>query len=460
MYNSSMIETSPNPKRSMPRTAGLPLVGSLPALLRGPFDYMLAAQQRYGDIYQLRLGLLDLVVCNHPDHLQHILRDNGRNYRKGGGLWDSIRDLLGNGLPVSEGDFWLRQRRMMQPHFHHQRIAAMTMLMNDAISTTLAPWDAAAASGEPLGIVPALSAITMNVIVRTMFGTSLLPDEQATVAHSLTYVLDYIMAGVVTHSLPSWLPVPGKRRYRRELATIDTIIDRVIARCRDSRQDSPPLVALLLDMVDSETGEQMTEQQLRDEVKSIFSAGYETTSLALAWALFHLAQHPATLETLRSEVDSVLAGREATFADVARLGYTKMVVQESMRLYPPVWWLQRTAINDDELAGYPIKAGTHVACLMYTAHRHPDHWPEPDRFDPARFRPELVAQHHPFAWVPFGGGQRVCIGRDMALLEAQLVLSTLIGRYDLHLATNETPLPQLSTTLRPKRPLLMTVKRR
>lgn len=446
--------------RQPPRAAGLPLVGSLPALLRDPFEFFAAAHARYGDLYRLKLGPLDLMVCNSPAHMQHILRDHARNYRKGGGLWASIRDLLGNGLPVSEGEFWLRQRRMMQPHFHHQRIAAMTETMNAAIAESLQPWDAAAESGQPLNIVAGLSAITMQVIVRTMFGTSLSAAEQASVAASLGHVLDYIMTGVVTHSLPGWLPIPGQRAYQRELRNIDTIIDAVIARCRDHPEAAPPLVALLLAMVDDETGERMTEQQLRDEVKSIFAAGYETTSLALTWALYQLATQPALLGRLRDEATAALGDRPAAFQDIARLGYSKMVVQESMRLYPPVWWLQRTAVEDDVIDGYPVRAGQHLACLMYTVQRHPDFWPNPTAFDPLRFDAASSAGRHPFAWVPFGAGQRMCIGKDMALLEGQLLLTTLARRYDFALAEAAPPQPKLSTTLRPKRPLLMRISRR
>ena len=437
------------PPLSAPKTAGLPLVGALPALIKGQLDFFLEARARYGDIYTLDLGLTQLLVLNQPRHAQHILRDNARNYRKGGAMWDSVRSLVGNGLVVSEDDFWLRQRRMMQPQFHRKRLAALTELMVSAIDAELAGW-ATSATTAPFDMLLPLSRITMRVIARTMFGTGLSQRETDMFAAEMAFALDYIFKAMLTHSLPKWLPIPGARRYEQALRNIDAALFDVIARTRQAGDDADNLIAMLLQLVDAETGEQMTDQQLRDEAITIFLAGFETTSLALSWAYDLLPRHPQVLARLKAEVDAVLGSRLPTFADLPALPYTSMVVQETMRLRPPAWWIPRTAAEADEIDGVAIAAGANVVVLTYAVHQHPDHWEHPERFDPERFSAERSANRHKFAWLPFGAGQRQCIGKDFAMMEAQLILAMITQRYEVSSVPGRMAVPRLSTTLKPK----------
>ncbi len=436
--------------KEIPQTKGWPLIGSLPQLIKDPFGFVTRARETYGDIYALNLGLSKLVILNHPRHAQYILRDNARNYHKGGALWDAVRDMLGNGLVVSEGDFWLRQRRMMQPQFHRQRIAALTTLMVEAIDAVLNTWEQAATTGEEFNIAPAFDQVTMSVILKTMFGTALNAQEMDEAAAAMTIGLDYIMQGTVTHSLPKWLPLPGKKRFENAMARFDELVYRIIRECRRGEGTENHLLAMMLDMVDEETGEGMTDQQLRDEVATLFLAGYETTSITLSWAMYYLGQNPDMMQKLRAEVDGALAGRLPTMADLRNLPYTQMVIQESMRLRPPSYWLPRTAAEDDEIDGYPIPAGTNVVSLTYMYHHHPEEWENPDQFDPERFTSERSANRHKFAFVPFGAGQRMCIGRDFAMMEGQLALAMVIQRFNVSAIPGRVVKPQLTSTLRPK----------
>jgi cytochrome P450 len=401
-----------------------------------------------------------MVFLNHPRHAQHLLRDNAQNYQKSGPLWDAVRTLLGNGLVVSQGDFWLRQRRLMQPQFHRQRLAGLTTLMVEAIDDVLKTWETAAFTGQPFNLLSGFNRLTMRVVIKTLFGTALQPEAMDEVAHLLTFALDYLLVDGTTRTLPAWLPIPGRRRYRQTIARFDEIVYQVIQDSRQGKGSENHLLAMLLNTVDEETGEGMDDRQLRDEVATLFLAGYETTSIALSWAMHFLTQHPATLQKLQAEVDRVLGRRIPTFADLPNLPYARMVLQEAMRLRPPSYWLPRTAVADDEIDGYHIPAGTTVVSFTYLHHRHPDSWPNPEQFDPERFTPENSAGRHHFAWVPFGAGQRQCLGRDFALMEGQLALAMLVQRYQVSARAGQTIQPVLSTTLRPKGGVIVHLMRR
>jgi cytochrome P450 len=449
------------PALSMPpRTGGLPVVGALPAFFRRPFDFFLSARERYGDIYTLDLGIVRWVIVNHPRHAEYILRDNSQNYRKGGGLWDMVRTILGNGLVVSEGDFWLRQRRMIQPHFHRKQLAGLTDAMVDATTAGLESWDRAAASQQPVDLLPRFSSITMRVIARALFGQGLGQAALDRVSDVMAFTMDYLMTGTITYSLPRWLPLPGARRHRAGVREFDALVAQIIAHERSAEIPSDSLLGMLVQMVDEESGERMTDAQLVDEVKTFFLAGYETTSLALTWSVYLLTQHPAVLDKLRAEVDAVLAGRTPSFADLPALTYTRMVIQETMRLRPPAFWVPRTAVADDVIDGYAIPAGASVMPLIYGIHHHPDLWEQPERFDPERFTGEALAQQHKSAWMPFGLGQRQCIGRDFSIMEAQIILAMIVQRYTLTTMDGQTVLPKFSTTLKPDRPVMVGLRRR
>ncbi len=438
------------PKTEIPTTKGLPLVGSLPSLLKDPFNFVADSRRDLGDLYWLNLGLSKVVILNHPRHAQYIMRDNARNYRKGGPMWDAVRSLLGNGLVVSEGDFWLRQRRMMQPHFHRRRLAGLTDLMVSAIQDALDIWQEQSKDGREFNLASGFNKVTMKVIVRTLFGSALSQEEMEEVGEAMTFVLDYLISAMVTGNLPSWMPIPGRKKYNKALEVIDDVIFRIIAQVRAGEEADNHLLAMLLNTVDAETGEKMTDQQLRDEVTTLFLAGYETTSIALTWAFDYLNQNPDILEKVQAEVDEVLDGRTPEFADIPNLTYTRMVFEETMRLRPPSYWLPRIVVEDDEIDGHHIPAGTNVVSLTYMYHRHPEHWDNPEQFSPDRFSKENKVGRHKFAFIPFGAGQRKCIGMDFAMMEGPLVLAMVAQRFKVNTISDQPTKPMLSSTLRPK----------
>jgi len=426
----------------------LPVVGVRPLLFRDPLRFFQQAQAQHGDIYLLDIGLLRMVILNHPRHIEHVLIRHVQNYQKTSLL---MRQLLGNGVFISEGSHWLRQRRLLQPQFHRQRIAGMLDAMVQTIDAALSTWAPAVATKQPFAIDNAFAAMTMQVLVRTLFGQALDSQELARVQDAMTYILDYLMVGgPLTCRLPAWLPRPGVRRYQAAQRVLDEVIAQVIVRERNASQPSDSMLAMLLQMVDEEDGTGMTDQQMHDELMTFLVAGYETTSLALTWAVHLLTRHPAALHKLEEEVEHVLHGRTPTMPDLGALSYTRMVLQETMRVRPPAWWLPRRALATDEIDGYPIPAGTTVVNFVYGIHHHADLWRDPERFDPERFSPEQLAHQPKHAWLPFGAGQRQCIARDFAMMEAQLVLAMLVQRY--HLQPEPGPLlaPAVGTTLKPK----------
>ncbi|WP_375765924.1 cytochrome P450 [Archangium gephyra] len=446
-HDSAALKQSP--LACPPKASGVPLVGALPALLLERFDFLEAAQRRLGDIFTLNLGFTDAIILCHPRHVQHVLVDEAPRYCKGGPVWESIRTFLGNGLPVSEGEFWKRQRRMIQPAFHQQRLAALTVKMGEVIDESLAGWEQAARTGAPFDMAEGLMRMTMNVMVRAMFGSGLDAADEERVGHELAYVIDYMLWGMMGQGLPGWVPVPGRARYREAIRFIDAVVSRIIERGRRSAGDES-LLSLLLHAVDAESGEQMTAAQLRDEVVSLFAAGYDTTSVGLAWALQLLTRHPEAFQRVRTEVDEVLGAQVPGFAELRRLPYTRRVLQESLRLYSPAYWVPRASAEEDELDGYRIPAGRMVLLFVHLIHHHPAIWEEPRRFDPDRFTPERSEGRHKHAWTPFGAGQRLCIGREFSLMEGQLILARLAQRYEVSAVPGREAQVHIGTSLQVK----------
>ncbi|MCL4253299.1 MAG: cytochrome P450, partial [Anaerolineae bacterium] len=305
-------QTLPTP----PRTAGFPVIGSIPTLLRKQTDFLFDAWRKLGDVYELDLGVISIVILNHPDYAQHILRDNVRNYAKGGDLWESVRQIIGDGLITSEGEYWRRQRHMIQPHFHRQHLAGLTTLMVEAIRDSLADWEAPAQSGEPFNIAKAFAHTTMRVIVRSMFGNTLHEADADKMGVAMGYILDYTVKNMVTGKIPQWIPIPGRNRFNEMLATADEFLYNMIEQRRREGGTGNDLLSMFLNLADDETGEPLTNKEIRDEIATIFLAGYETTSIAMTWACYMLTQNPDITTKLRTHVDTVLGKRVPQFEDL------------------------------------------------------------------------------------------------------------------------------------------------
>jgi cytochrome P450 len=444
--------------RPIPGPAGVPLLGSIPAFRRDQPGFLVHLAREYGSVARFRLGPIAIVLVSDPEGIQRVLQKRDHAYQKGP-LWDVIRNVAGHGLFTSEGPHWLHQRRLMQPTFHRQVIAGFADLMVRQTERTLEGWERAAATGEPIDVGREMATLTMRIVAEAMFHADL-DEELDELSAAITWLLADIDFRVEVPFYPGLgVPTLRNRRTQRELRVIDAAIERVIAARRQRGEHHDDLLGMLMAAVDEETGEPMTDRQLRDEVVTIFVAGHETTAVLLTWLFHRLAAEPEWEERLAREVRAVLDDRRPGADDVAQLPTVRMAIDETLRLYPPVWITNRTAVEDDVLDGYAIDSGTTVAISPYVTHRDATYWPDPERFDPTRFAADTASRPR-FAFLPFGGGPHLCIGNGFALLEAPLIFACVAQRYRL------SPVPGTAiglapgTTLRPDRPVMMTVHRR
>ncbi|MEJ2598523.1 MAG: cytochrome P450 [Anaerolineales bacterium] len=445
-------------KQEIPGPKGQLLMGSLADIQRDRLGFI-AGLSKYGPVAKFRVGPSTFIQVSSPDGVQHVLQANNHNYNKKSSGFEPLRDLIGNGLLLSDGDFWLKQRRLMQPVFHRQKIQAFVDMMGEETAAVLSHWEHNAASGEPLNIQQEMMRLTLSVITRALFQERV-GDESGSVGKNLTILLaDAVYR--FEHPLypPRSIPTRRNRRYRQAKAELYAVIDGLVDRRRGSVGEHNDLLDLLMLAQDEETGEGMSSEQLRYEMVTLFIAGHETTALALSWAFYLLAQHPEARARLQAEAAQVLAGRIPTAADLANLKYARMVLDETMRLYPPAWLTNRRAIGADEIEGYAIPAGAELTVSPYATHHDASLWTEPSKFDPERFAPERSADRHRYAYFPFGGGPRQCIGNNFALMEAQLILAAINQKYCLDLVPGKPVETEALITLRPKDGLWMTVQR-
>jgi cytochrome P450 len=430
----------------------------LPAVRRDPTGVFLAAARRFGEVVYFKIGPRRGYLITNPADVRHVLQDNARNYHKSP-LYDKLRATLGNGLLTSEDEFWLRQRRIAQPAFHRQRVAALAAVMADAAHDVAERWDAFASSGERVDVAEEMMRLTRAVVLRALLGADLGPYA-AGIDEAWTVINEYIGESFWAVGFEDRLPTRRNRRFRAARDLLRRAVEHVIAERRRSPPERDDLLSMLMAARDEETGEGMTDEQLRVEVTTFLLAGQETTSLALTWTWYLLSQHEAVRLRLEGELDRVLAGRAPGFADLAHLPYTRMVLDESMRLYPPAWGFSRQALADDELGGYRLPRGWLAFVMPWVLHRLPAMWPDPERFDPERFRPETGSDRPKFAYLPFGAGPRQCIGNQFALIEAQLTIATLAQRFRMRLVPGHRVEPWPLITLRPRFGMAMTIHAR
>jgi cytochrome P450 len=438
---------------SPPGPKGKPFIGSLQQLRDTPLESMAEWHRTYGDVVGLRVAGLDVFLLTHPDLVEEVLVTGNRNFIKPRLLRDT-KELLGEGLLTSEGDFWLRQRRLSQPAFHRDRIAGYASVMTSYTDRMLARWT----PGEERDIHHDMMELTLEIVARTLFNTSV-TEEARRVGDALEVALERFVDRLSLTRYFDRLPLPKNLRFQRARRTLDTIIYGVIEQRRRSGEDTGDLLSMLLQAQD-EDGSGMSDLQLRDEVMTLFLAGHETTAIALCWTLYLLSRNPDVDAALQQELRSVLDGRTPTMDDIPTLVYTGNIIRESMRLYPPAWRVGREAIADCMLGGYRIPAGAQIIMSQWLLHRDPRFWNEPERFDPTRWTPELDSSLPRFAYFPFGGGQRRCIGDTFAIMEATLILATIAGRYRLELSPDQKIGFWPSITLRPRFGMRMRVVRR
>src|ERR671932_2506759 len=452
-----------------PGPRGRFLVGSLRDF-RGDrlLETMEQARAKYGDVVRFRIGPRTVHLISHPELARRVLIKEKETFFK---IQEGTDRKIGLGLVLGEGlltnrdrDSWFVRRRMLQPVFHRRRVATMIGEIVTDGQKMLSRWEELYAPEDVLDIHDEMMRVTLDVINRTMFGADV-TREAGRVGAAMTVLTRYAFAQAGNpFSVPPWLPTRRNQEFHRALETIDSVVLALI-RARQEARDSGEqprgdLLDMLLDAEAAETGKRMTDQEVLDEVKTVFAAGHETTANALTWTWFLLSEHPEAGEKLRAEVDAVLDGRPPTLADVSNLHYTRQVFDEAMRLYPPVPALVRRVIRATTLGGYEIPANSRALISIYNIHRHPGFWEEPTRFEPERFSPERRASHHDLAYMPFGAGQHKCIGNNFALMEGPLLLAMIAQRYELDLVPERPVEREVAVTMRPRAGLYVRLRPR
>ncbi|HUQ19476.1 MAG TPA: cytochrome P450 [Gemmatimonadaceae bacterium] len=422
---------------------------------RNPLALMIAMARDYGDIAHYKVGPQHLFFFNHPDLIRDVLITNQKNFHKSRGL-ERAKRLLGNGLLTSEGEFHLRQRRLAQPAFHRQRIAAYGSTMVEFAQRARARWK----NGSTLDMHTEMMRLTLDIVAKTLFDADV-DAEAAEIGHAMTTAFESFNYAMIPFTeYLDHIPIPPVRRFNNARDRLDKTIYRMIAERRASGDDRGDLLSMLLLAQDTEgDGTGMNDLQLRDEALTIFLAGHETTANALTWTWYLLSQNPEVERRFHAEVDS-LNGAPPTMEDLARLPYTRMVLAESMRLYPPAWAIGRRALDSFKAREFTIPAGAVVLMSQYVMHRDTRYFPDPDRFDPERWTPEAQATRTKFSYFPFGGGARVCIGEQFAWMEGILLLATIAQQWRMKLIADQIIDVQPLITLRPRYGMKMKLERR
>lgn len=442
------------PQPRPPGPDGLPVLGHALELARNPLTFPLEAVREHGDVVEISFAGRNAVILGHPDHCRYVLSENPENYWKGE-YFNSQLELLGDGLFAADGELWRRQRRLMQPIFHPDEVASYGDDMVATADRLLGEWTA----GEPRNVEADMMRLALGNVTNALFNVDV-TAEVPEIATAIDDVMDnFRRSRRLPLSLPSWLPTPGRRRYDRAVETFDEVVAEVVEAHRED--DDPPddVVTMLLAATDEE-GRGMDEAQVRDEVLTLMLAGHDTTGLGLTYAWYALATNPDVAERLHAELDEVLAGRAPTVDDLDDLEYLDRFVTETLRLYPPVYFFVREPYEDDTIGGYRVPAGSLVVVYQWVLHRDPRFFEDPETFDPDRWTEAFTRDLHPFAYLPFGGGPRRCIGESLALMEIKLTVATIAQRYELALDF-EPPIefsPAMS--LRPDGPVRMVPRPR
>lgn len=436
-----------------PHPTDLPFIGSMYDFARDILGTISRGWRDHGDVVRFR-GLNEMVLVAHPDYIKRVLEERLDIYPRSEPVKKYLRPIIGQGLLTSEGELWKRQRRMVQPLVHDGHAQDLAAGITAAAAACLERMSGPAQRGEPVDVRAEMTALGIDVIARTILGPGRGPALAALVASAMEYAGPRVMMPI---NPPDRLTPPGWK-YLRTLREMDQGLAAQIAERR--RADSPgsDLVTLLARARDPETGEAMPDALVRDEALTAAFGMFKGLPPPLTWGLYLLAQNPQAEKTLRAELDGVLAGRAPGAADLPRLPYTRRVVDEILRLYPPLWIFSRPAGEDDLIGGFRIVKGWFVLIIPYVTHRHPAFWEQPEAFDPDRFAPEKVAARHPYAYIPFGGGVRKCSGDDLGSMAVCLALAAIVQKYRPQLLAGPPVEQSLEFLLRPKKALPMLLQ--
>ena len=435
----------------------MPLLGLTLAIRKDALGTLRRVAREYGDIVRLPVAFQDRIFLNHPDFIQQVLVIQQAKFHKSELTKRIVGGLLGQGLLISEGEFWRRQRRLAQPAFHRSRIREYAATMGESIQRHIREWRDA----EQRDVAAEMMALTLDVAVRTLFGATL-PAEAQQVGHSMTFLMRYQLGRQRSPvRIPESWPMPGNNRAHRERAFLDSLVYRIIEehRSQDGTNHRGDLLSLLISSMD-EDGTQMTPKQLRDETMTLFLAGHETTAQMLAWTWYLLGENPAAEARLHQELHGALGGQAPDASDFIHLPYLRAVMSEVLRLYPPAYITARTSIEPCRIGGYDFPAGSTMLMSQWVMHRDPRFYDDPDTFRPERWLEGLEDRLPAGAYFPFGDGPRRCIGQGFALLEAGLVIETLAQRFQFRLVPGHPVVPEPLITLRPRYGIRMTLRAR
>jgi cytochrome P450 len=454
------VTTNTSTRTRAPGPRGLPWFGSVFPAWRDPLTLFMQSRDRYGDVVRFKFGPFQYYLVNDPDVVKHVLVDNPKGYTKSRNYL-GLKVVLGEGLLTSEGDHWRRQRKLAQPAFHRDKLAGFATSMSKATRDMLTRWTSEGAESS-FDIHVEMMRLTFRIVGLTLFSSDVDGDAKD-VGHALEVAMhwanDYAESMI---RVPPYIPTPGNVRFKRAKKTLDDVVFRLIADRRAEAAKSGDFGGDLLGMLMAATEEPdpnaassvaragMDDQQLRDEIITMILAGHETTANLLSWTFSLLSKHPDVERRVREEARRVLGDRDPVLEDVRSLEYTKMVLEEALRLYPPAWVFERQAIAPDTLGGYAIEPGAIIGLCPYVLHRHPDHWENPEGFDPERFRPERAEKRPRYAYLPFGGGPRTCVGNHFAMMEAQILLAMIVREQRLELEPSHPVVLDPVITLRPK----------
>lgn len=427
-----------------------PVLGNLLELREDPLGFFVGAFREYGDTVRFRWGGTPAVAFFHPDQVQEVLQAKARVLGKRSRGYNRLREAIGNGILNADGEEWVVQRRLMQPAFHAASLRKLAPTMEGACRDLVARFEELANTGEVFDLGAEMMHFTFRVVGETLLGTDVVAEVQR-VAEAMPVALGHTVARVYSPvALPLWVPTPGNRRFHAAMGTLRAVVQDVIDRRRAAGRESDDLLSVLVHARDEETGAVMSDENLRDQVLTIFLAGHDTTSHALSWTLYLLAGHAAPARRVGAELAAALGDAPPTADRVADLPVLARTLDEAMRLLPPAWLISRAAAEDVELGGVAVAAGTYVFVSPYVTHRHPEFFENPEGFDPDRFLPEPAGARHRFAYFPFGAGPRVCIGKGFALLEARLALASILQRFRPVLAADARIEPLCEITMKPR----------
>lgn len=434
----------------------MPIVGHILQWRKDPVKLVTDAA-RYGDVVRLQL-LGETYLLNHPVHVKHVLQDNHQNYRKGW-VFDRLKPYWGESLLTADGEKWREQRRRVQPSFTREHTVEFAPIITRRTAEMFDRWEKRVESGQELVLYNEMTQLALVITGDVLFGVELWADvsQMAGAVQTALRVLKKRVAALAP--LPLWIPTGDNRRFNEAMRTLNKGVTRIIAQNRRAGNRGRSFVAMLMEARHSDTGARMTDKQLHEETIGMLQLGHDTIGETLAWTWYLLSLHPEIERKLHLEVSQVLGDRIPVVADLERLKYANMIVQESLRLFPPVWVIPRDAINDDEIGGYRIPAGSTVLLSAYVTHRHPEFWENPEAFDPDRFLPERSTGRPRHAYFPFGGGPRQCMGADMAIMETLLIMVMIVQRYRLHLLSCHREEPECIIDMVPRYGVRATLQR-